>query len=224
MDTIRAVAHMASEHADRNDPIRISENARLSKAMRETLSARSNAIGDERLVGPVNQAVAALHDMGMRPADDRATQMRLASAVDRATAAGPDLVDVGPSIMRDYMLQEAAAARLAGTGSIDPLATLSDPSSSRATLEAASRLKEMSGIHAHAIFDRASPNDLSAIAAGRYDMIVGGNTAFAVSTQLRMSAETLMTPGAPPERRGSGSKGPTEANLASAVAGRVQSR
>lgn len=216
MDTIRAVAHMASEHADRRNPVRIAENARLSGTMRQTLEARAGAIGDERLIAPVNQAIDTLHDMGMRPADDRATQFRLAAAIDRAAAAGPELVDVAPAIMRDYMLQEAAAARLSATGSMDPLAAISDPASARAGLDAANRLREMSGIHAHAIFDRASPNDMSAIAAGRYDMISGGNTAFAVSTQLRMSAETLMTHEAASERRTTPGKGPAEANVAAA--------
>jgi hypothetical protein len=217
MDTIRAVAHMASEHADRNDPVRKAENARLSSATRQSMAARSTAIGDERLIGPVNQVLAELHDMGMRPADDRATQLRVASAVDRAVAAGPEVADVAPAIMRDYMLQEAAAARLAGTGSMDPLAAISDPASARAGLDAASRLREMAGIHAHAIFDRASPNDMSAIAAGRYDMVAGGNTAFAIATQLRMSAETLMTREASPERRTTPGKGPAETNIAAGM-------
>lgn len=220
MDTIRAVALMASEHADRLDPVRIAENARLPNETRETLRSRSSAIGDPRLIMPVNHAVAALHDMGMRPADDRATQVRLASAIDRVVTSGPVTDDLAPVIMRDYMLQEAAAARLAGTGSLDPLAAISDPSSARSELDAASRLRDMAGIHAHAIFDRASPADMAAIASGRYDMITGGNTAFAVATQLRISAEALMTREAPAERRTTPSKGPAEANLA-AAAGRT---
>ncbi len=208
MDTIRAVAHMASEHADRNDPVRVSENARLPEAVRKRLSDRSTAIGDARIAVPAGHAISALHDMGMRPADDRATQIRLAAAIDRTAAMQPPPRDMVTSIMRDYMLQEAAAARMAGTGSLDPLAAVSDPASSRSSLDAASRLKQMSGIQAHLIFDRASLPDMVAIASGRFDAITGGNTAFAVSSQLRLSADAIMTQ-RPAEASVTGAKGPS---------------
>lgn len=210
MDTIRAIARMASEHADRLDPVRAEQTARLPQALRRELAARSSAIPDPTLREHVSRAIAVLHDLHMRPADDRATQIRLASAVDRAASCDRPGADVAPSIMRDYLLQEAAAARLAASGGRDPLSSVSDPSSARTALDAASRLRDMAGVQAHAIFDRASPSDMVAIASGRYDAISGGNTAFAVSTQLGMSATTLMDPGSVTERRTTGAKGPAD--------------
>jgi hypothetical protein len=192
MDTIRAVAHLAagrergSEHGDPTSP----------------------NFGSPSMESALITAIDVLDELGMRPADDRATQTRLAAATDRASSARVEPDDLAATIMKDYMLQEAAAARMAATGRIDPLSVISDPTSDRQGLDAANRLKDMAGIHAHAIFDRASPDDMAAMAAGRYDQIVGGNTAFALSTQLKMSAETITTEAGSAGRRETPAKGP----------------
>jgi hypothetical protein len=125
--------------------------------------------------------------------------------------------------MKDFMLQEAAAARLTASGRTDPLAHVSDPESRRDALDAASTLKR-TGVSAHPIFDRASDADMSAIASGRYDRIEAEHTRFAVSAQLRMSARAMATPGAeipaakiegrgPPYPSSGASKGPERVEI-----------
>lgn len=181
MDTIRAISQMAVAEADGNDGSRTAGAAHLN---RTSPGLHDAAIASIRLVG----------SMGLKPADDRATQARLASAVGRSAEDRGDAESRTSGMMKDFLLQEAAAARLVASGGQDPLGHVSDPGSSRGALEAASMLKR-SGVGAHPIFDRASDADMSAIASGRYDRIQAEHTRFAISAQLRMSARAMASPG-----------------------------
>ena len=150
---------------------------------------RSKGVGQAAL-----EAVRHLSEAGLRPSDDRATQIRLSNALLRAETAPPpvdgDRSAATASVMRDVMLQEAAAARLAAAGKHDPLAAVTDPASARGSLNAASMLKR-SGVGAHPILDRATDHDAAAIAGGRFDRIEGEHTRFAVSSQLRLDSRAM---------------------------------
>src|SRR3546814_17141738 len=72
---------------------------------------------------------------GHMPDDDLATQTRLAAAVDRQitgkTSEHQDEPTVARSILNDFYLQEAAAARLKMAGEQDPLAYVANPDTRR---------------------------------------------------------------------------------------------
>src|SRR3546814_5711422 len=82
------------------------------------------------------QAVIILQANGLNPDDDLATQTRLAAAVDRQitgkTSEHQDEPTVASSILNDFYLQEAAAARLKMAGEQDPLAYVAQPEPKRA--------------------------------------------------------------------------------------------
>lgn len=166
-------------------------------------------------------AIRLLDKAGLRPADDRATQTRLANALTRSIGSAseqPDRVQALSSIMNDVLMQEAAAARLVAAGRRDPLDAVSDPASDRGGLNAASILKR-SNVNAHALLDRADIADMTAIAAGRYDVIRSEHTRFAVSSQLRLDARAMSTPTVIPIRAPTSiAKGPSDVGQPLAVA------
>lgn len=187
MDSIRAVADLANAD-ERGDPAQAA------------IIRDGHALSDTSDVALL--AIRLLARAGMRPADDRATQTRLANALTRSISSNADSEDrskVLGSIMNDYLLQEAAAARLVGSGGRDPLDAIADPASERGSLNAASILKR-SSVNAHSLFDRADAADLMAIASGRYDAIANEHTRFGVSSQLRLDARAMSTPTIVPTR------------------------
>jgi hypothetical protein len=206
MDSIKAVAELATAE----------ERGAPDKASMTAPGHDMAPVSDIAL-----DAIRLLDKAGLRPADDRATQTRLANALTRSiasTAEQPDRVQALSSIMNDVLLQEAAAARLVAAGRRDPLDAVSDPASNRGALNAASMLKR-SNVNAHALLDRADVADTTAIATGRYDAIQSEHTRFAVSSQLRLDARAMSTPTVIPIRAPTSiAKGPADVGQTMAVA------
>lgn len=198
MDSIRAVADLAT--AD--------ERGKPEAAAMNSPDHSMSPVSDVAL-----EAVRLLDRAGLRPADDRATQTRLANALVRSISSQSGEQDrsrILGSVMNDVLMQEAAAARLVSAGGRDPLDAISDPASARDALNAASILKR-SGVNAHALLDRADAADTIAIASGRYDSIASEHTRFAVSSQLRLDARAMSTPTVVPVRAPTSfSKGPAD--------------
>src|SRR3546814_5107933 len=96
----------------------------------------------------------------------RSTQTRLAAAVDRQitgkTSEHQDEPTVARSILNDFYLQEAAAARLKMAGEQDPLAYVANPDTRR-DLDVTFDILERNRIKADAILKTASKNDMVAI-------------------------------------------------------------
>src|SRR3546814_771717 len=143
------------------------------------------------------QAVIILQANGLNPDDDLATQTRLAAAVDRQitgkTSEHQDEPTVARSILNDFYLQEAAAARLKMAGEQDPLAYVANPDTRR-DLDVTFDILERNRIKADAILKTASKNDMVAIASGRFDQVHSEHTRFAVGTILRHTQEQMATP------------------------------
>ena len=187
MDTIRAVSQMAIEEVDHAAGARTAGAAHLDRV-------------SPGLAEPVLEAIQVTAMQRMQPDADRATQTRLASAVERHAATrepGAERRASFDAIMKDYLLQEAAGARLEAHGLVDPLERHADRDTARSSLRAAETLKRH-GVSAHAIFDRASHEDMQAIASGSYDRIAQEHTRFAVSSQLRLTPRAMATPAAQP--------------------------
>lgn len=182
MDTIDAVSLMAAAN-----------DAGLDQS-------RTPAAGDLNRRAPGLAAVTArlietAEANGLQPAIDGATQVRIASAIERVAARAVnhpiDPLQGTRAAHLDFMLQEAAAARMPQKGGIDPLAPMVDVQSSRTTLRAAHVLKERHGVDAHAIFDRADLRDMQAIASGRFADIRGEITSFAISKHLSLDPGSM---------------------------------
>lgn len=176
MDTVRAIAQMASAREEGLDPERIAAATHLNRI-------------SPQLHVHVNGAIAEAERIGLRPAADGATQMRLATAVERHAAGGEERRG-GHSISMDLLLQEAASARLTLLGRADPYADLQDSDTQRPPRGISDALKA-SGINAAVILDRASIDDISHMAAGRYDLVRAGHTRFAIGTQLQIAEKAL---------------------------------
>lgn len=182
METVRAILQMASAEAQGGHGDRTAGAAHFNR-----MSPGLHLVA--------LQAIRVLHVNEMQPDIDHATASRLASAIERQSVnapAGPD-DGVARNILCDFLMQEAAAARLIGSGAPEPLEHHADPDSNRANLRPADALKR-NGINPHITFDRATVSDLQAIAGGRYDMIQNDHTRFAVSTQLKMNANAMAMP------------------------------
>src|SRR3546814_11364902 len=102
----------------------------------------------------------------------RSTQTRLAAAVDRQitgkTSEHQDEPTVARSILNDFYLQEAAAARLKMAGEQDPLAYVSN-TDTRRDLAVKSDIPERNRIKADAILKTAPKNDRDRLASGRFE-------------------------------------------------------
>lgn len=184
METVRAISSMALAEAAGIDGTRSPGAAALRKRAPEFDIA-------------VNQAIAISDMNRLNPANDQATQFRLASAVDRQiTGISEGLQDssrLTANILNDFMMQETAARRLMDQGQPDPLARLTSNESSRETLEPATILSRQR-ISPSIALNSASKEDLSAIAAGQYDRIASPHAREAVSMSLGLSNKQMATP------------------------------
>lgn len=182
MDTIDAVSLMAAANEAGLDQSRTPAAGELNR--------RANG-----LAAVTSRLIETAAANGLQPAIDGATQIRIASAIERvATRAQHHPIDALQSTRAahlDFMLQEAAGARMSEKGGADPLLALSDLHSSRAGLKAASILKDRHGLDAHALFDRADLRDMQAIASGRFADIRGEITSFAVSKNLALDPVSM---------------------------------
>lgn len=184
MDTLRAISSMASAEAAGIDGTRTPAAAALRKQF-------------QHLDIAVNKAIALTEANHLDPSKDQATQRRLAAAVDRQITGGAsadqDVNAVTSRIMWDLMLQEAAARRLELEGESDPLAHLSTVDSSREDLQAADILSR-NRISAGLALNSASKDDLSSIAAGRYDRIESDHARQSIGMMLSLSEKQMATP------------------------------
>lgn len=182
MDTIDAVSRMAAAHDAGLD------QSRTPAAMELNRRAPGLAAVASRLI-------ETAHANGLQPAIDGATQVRMASAIERVGARARthpiDALQSTRAAHLDFMLQEAAAARMPEKGGVDPLKPMADAQSSRGSLRAAAILKDRHGIDAHAIFDRADIRDMHAIASGRFADIMGETTSFAISKGLALDPRSM---------------------------------
>jgi len=210
MDTIDAVSLMAAANDAGLDQSRTPAAGELNR----------RAPG---LAAVTARLVETAEANGLQPAVDGATQVRIASAIERVAARATnhpiDPLQGTRAAHLDFMLQEAAAARMQEKGGADPLAPLVDVQSSRAGLRAARILKDRHGVDAHAIFDRADLRDMQAIASGRFADIRGEITSFAISKHLSLDPASMAATiaGAPSRTDMSGypasgvAKGPSQA-------------
>ncbi len=183
METLRAINSMAAAEAAGMDGTR-------------TPGAMALRQRDEKIHVPASKAMSLLNSNELAPSDDRATQVRLASAIDRqitgkTAQALPDS-DVTRNIMLDVLVQEAAAKRLVADGGKDPLGHLEASHSRRDTLQPMAILQR-NGMNPGRAFASASKDDLSAMAAGQYDKIRNEHTKFAVATILRLDNNQMST-------------------------------
>lgn len=179
MNTLRAVEQMSKAEIEGMDGERTVAASHLN---RRAPGAHTAAL----------QAIKVIAQNNLHPEEDRATQLRLATAIERnfTDRSNPDPSTQTRAILTDFFMQEAAAARMAGIGSGDPLGHLESQLSDRAALRASDLLKR-SGLNPHAIFDRASDHDMAAIASGRFSDMQGQHTQFAISAQLRLNSAAM---------------------------------
>ncbi|AXK44093.1 hypothetical protein [Erythrobacter aureus] len=192
METVRAINSMAAAEASGQDGSRTPGAVALRRR-------------DDKIHVPAAKAMSLLHSNELAPSDDRATQIRLASAIDRQIAGNSAQTmpesDVTRNIMLDVLMQEAAARRIVAEGGKDPLGHLASPEANREALQPMGLLQR-NGVNPGRAFNSASMDDLSSIAAGKYDRIENEHTKFAVATILRlderqMSTKTMDVPAQP---------------------------
>lgn len=183
METVRAINSMAAAEASGMDGSR-------------TPGAMGLRQRDDQIHVPAAKAISILEVNRLEPSEDRATQMRLASAIDRQisgnAAQTSPASDVTRNIMTDVLFQEAAARRLVAEGGKDPLGHLSSPESDRDGLKPMEILQR-NGVNPGRAFNSATKEDLGAIAAGQYDRIENEHTKFAVATILRLDDNQMST-------------------------------
>lgn len=183
MDTLRAVNSMANAETSGLDGTRSPGGAELNR----------RASG---LAVSVNKAIVLAIANGLNPDEDRATQTRLANAIDRQVtgADGPmHDVEITRRVMNDMLFQEAAARQLEAAGERDPLSSIASPHSNRENGQAFEILSR-NGIAAATILRSASKQDLEAIAGGRFDKIETERARFAVGAVLGLSEQQMNTP------------------------------
>lgn len=184
METLRAIDNIARAEAAGLD------GARTPGGM----ALRRNA---DRMNDVAGQAVLLVSANGLNPDQDKATQIRLAAAVDRQITSRASEVlpanEVTRAVMNDFYLQEAAARRMVQFHDKDPLDHLSIPSSARHKDEAIEILGR-NGINSQKLLRTASKEDLASIASGKYDQIKSEHTRFGISTVLNLSDGQMKTP------------------------------
>lgn len=184
MNSLSAVTRMAAAHDARLDIARTAAGADLNRIQ-------------PGLANVAARLIETADANGLQPGQDSATQIRIASAIDRvavrAQSHGLDPIQSTRTAHLDFMIQEAASARMPDKGALDPLQPHKHPLSSRSTLRAAKILKDRHGIDAHAIFDRASQEDMQAIASGQFSKISAEITSYAISKSLAFDPKTMAT-------------------------------
>ena len=184
METIRAITSMANAEAAGMDGTRSPGAVALRRK-------------SEKIHIAVNKAIILISANQLTPNEDRATQIRLASAVDRQMAGNTNEAQsptqVTRNIMFDVLIQEAAGRRIQLEGGKDPLDHLASFDSDRDNLKASSILNR-NAVSPSSIFNGASPEDLRSIASGRFDHIENEHTRFAVANMLKLSQQQMATP------------------------------
>lgn len=184
MDTVRAIDNIARAEAEGMDGARTPGGMHLRRE-------------SDGLHEVATRTVMILSANQLQPEADRATQIRLAAALERQITAKSSEHLTAPavarSVLNDFYMQEAAATRMASFHGRDPLSHVANPASARSEDEPG-RILARNGIQSAKILRTASKEDLAAIAGGRFDQIQSEHTRFGVSTVLGLSDTQMRTP------------------------------
>lgn len=181
METIRAVQNIARAQEQLLDGARTPGGMALRRH-----SPTLNVVADK--------AIMILDANGLSPAQDAATQYRLATALDRQIT-GPvdsDQQLAVRDVLNDVYLQEAASRRLSLHHGHDPLGHLCASPDARNTDDAQAILSR-NRIDCARLLRTTGIDDLQEIAAGRYDKIVNDVTRQKLAIVLRLTDYQMRT-------------------------------